>query len=352
MAIFKGTSKAETLNGSELADTIKAGAGDDILNGLGDNDVLDGGAGADAMTGGAGNDVYIVDNIGDTTIESLGGGIDTVKARISFTLAANIEKLSLTGSAAINGTGNDLANAITGNAAANVLTGLGGNDTLNGGLGADTMNGGVGNDTYIVDNAGDTIIEAVGQGVDTVKSGISQILAANVDKLLLTGSAAVNGTGNGIANTLTGNDAANILDGAGGADTLLGGGGADRLIGGGGMDTVTGGAGADMFVFTLDGIASRSSSGADTIVDFTAGDKIDISAIDAQVQASGYGQPGDQSFVFIGQNRLHNHTGGELRYEITGGNTYVYGEFNGDTNADFCIKLTGVHTLSAADFVF
>jgi len=441
MAVFKGTAKAETLDGTELADTFKAAGGDDILNGLGGNDVLDGGTGADTMTGGAGNDTYFVDNIGDKTIETATGGIDTVKASISVTLAANIEKLFLTGAGAIDGTGNDLANMMTGNAAANVLNGLGGNDMLNGGLGADTMNGGTGNDTYVidnvgdkavealgegvdlvkasvtytiganierltltgsaaingtgndlanillgnaannvlngmggadkidggagadtmnggagndvyyVDNAGDTIVEASGQGTDTVNAGISQILAANVENLLLTGSAAVNGTGNSIANVLTGNDAANTLDGGGGNDTLLGGGGADILIGGSGMDSVTGGAGNDTFRFSLSDIASRSSSGADTIVDFTTGDKIDISQIDAQVQASGYGLPGDQAFVFIGQNHFHNHTGGELRYEVSGGNTYVYGEFNGDTNADFCIKLDGVHTLTAADFI-
>lgn len=441
MAIFKGTSKAEVLNGTEAADTIKAGGGDDTLNGLGGNDVLDGGTGADTMTGGAGNDTYFIDNIADKAIESSGGGIDTVRANISYTLAAQIEKLYLTGSGAIDGTGNDLANSMTGNTAVNTLTGLGGNDTLNGGPGADTMIGGTGNDTYVVDNvgdkvtealgegidlvkasvtytlsgnierltlggtgaidgtgnelantllgnaasnvlnglggadkidggigadamnggagddvyfvdnAGDTIGEGFGQGTDTVNTAISYTLAANVENLLLTGSAAANATGSSVANILTGNDAANTLDGGAGADTLIGGLGTDVLIGGAGLDTTTGGDGDDTFVFTLDGIASKTSSGADTIVDFTLGDKIDISQIDAQVQASGYGQPGDQAFVFIGQNRIHNHTGGELRYEVSGGNTYVYGEFNGDTNPDFCIKLIGVHTLTAGDFI-
>lgn len=351
MAKLNGTSKGELLTGSVGNDLIYGLGGNDTLKGLGGNDLLNGGAGADAMTGGTGNDVYYVNNAGDTTIENAGEGIDTVKSTINWTLGANLDNLQLIGTAAINGTGNALANTIIGNAAANVLTGLGGNDKLDGRAGADTMTGGTGNDTYTVDNIGDRVIESFGEGTDTIRAGISQTLGANIEKLLLTGTGAIDGTGNTLSNTLTGNDAANVLTGLSGDDVIVGAGGNDRIVGGTGRDTMTGGTGTDTFVFASTDFASRSSIGADVIVDFTSGDKVDLSAIDALVSASGYGQPGDQAFVFIGQNSFHNHSGRELRYEISGGNTYVYGNMNGDTTADWCIQLTGVHTMSSADFV-
>ncbi|WP_298169391.1 calcium-binding protein [Novosphingobium sp.] len=208
-----------------------------VLTGGGGADNLNGGAGADRMVGGLGNDTYTVDNSGDTTIEAAGGGTDTVSASISWTLAANVENLVLSGTAAINGTGNDDANSLNGNSGANVLTGLGGNDTLNGGAGADTMIGGLGNDTYVVDNAGDVTTEAAGEGTDGVSSSISWTLAANVENLTLSGSAAINGTGNTDANVINGNSAANVLTGLGGNDTLNGGAGADTMVGGLGDDS-------------------------------------------------------------------------------------------------------------------
>ena len=114
-----------------------------MLIGLGGNDTLNGGAGADTLLGGTGHDTYVVDNVGDVVNETGGDGIDTVQASISFSLAdslhaiGEVENLTLTGSSAINGSGNDLDNVLIGNAANNILIGLGGNDTLNGGAGAD-----------------------------------------------------------------------------------------------------------------------------------------------------------------------------------------------------------------------
>src|SRR4051795_2467555 len=148
-----------------------------VLDGAGGNDILDGGLGADTLKGGARNDTYLVDNAADVVVEAANGGIDTVQATVSYALSAEVENLVLLG-AAVSGTGNAGANALTGNDAANVLDGAGGNDILDGGVGADTLKGGAGNDTFLVDNAGDVVVEAANGGVDTVQATVSYALAA------------------------------------------------------------------------------------------------------------------------------------------------------------------------------
>ena len=133
--------------------------------------------------GGEGDDTYIV-TVGDVITELPGAGADTVQSVASWTLIPNIARLVLTGTNAINGSGNAGANTITGNAAANVLSGLGGADTLIGGDGDDTLDGGDGvdvlrggadDDTYLV-TAGDSVVEASGQGTDNVISTVSFVL--------------------------------------------------------------------------------------------------------------------------------------------------------------------------------
>lgn len=271
---------------------------DNNLFGTEAGNILDGGAGADKMHGGSGgNDTYIVDNMGDvvTEISTLTTEIDTVKSSVSYLLGANLENLTLTGHATINGTGNSLNNTLTGNTNANTLVGGAGVDTLIGGLGNDVyivdnirdvvtesstllteidtvistvnyilranlenltligtasingignaldnvltgntginkLTGGLGNDAYVVDNPRDVVVENNRGGIDTILSSISYSLKLNVENVTLTGTAALNGTGNTLNNILTGNDGANILNGGVGADTLIGGLGNDIYI--------------------------------------------------------------------------------------------------------------------------
>jgi Ca2+-binding RTX toxin-like protein len=191
---------------------------------------LNGGGGADKMSGGNGADIYTIDNLGDQVIEATGGaagGIDLVRSSVTFTLGANVENLTLTGSGAADGSGNTLNNILIGNNGAN---------RLDGGVGNDTMTGGAGNDTYVVGSVGDIVNELVlnsaNGGVDTVESAITYSLAArtNIENLTLTGSGNINGTGNALANLIRGNSGNNVLDGGAGGDTLKGGAGSDTYI--------------------------------------------------------------------------------------------------------------------------
>ena len=151
------------------------------------NDILNGGAGIDDMRGGRGNDTYIVDNSNDVIKEGSDKGTDLVQSSITYILSNNLENLTLTGFADINGTGN---------AADNVLSGNEGDNNLDGDLGIDDMRGGIGDDTYIVDNEDDIVRENANQGTDSVQSSVNYILSNNVENLTLRGSADNHGTGN------------------------------------------------------------------------------------------------------------------------------------------------------------
>ncbi len=213
-----GGSGSDTINGNAAANHLRGGAGNDVIDAGAGNDRIDGGSGADRMTGGTGNDSYYVDNAADLIYERDGQGGDIVFATASFTLRPYIERLTLTGTAAISGRGNDQANIIVGNAAANVI---------DGGRGADTMQGGAGNDIYYVDDVGDRVTELSGGGTDQIRSANTYTLGLNLEQLILIGTSAINGTGNALSNVITGNAGTNQLNGAGGADSMRGGDGDD-----------------------------------------------------------------------------------------------------------------------------
>ncbi len=223
LLIHQGGAGDDALYGGNGNDSFYGAAGNDLLiDNHGGNDMLDGGTGADIMIGGTGNDLYIVDNIDDVITETskLANEIDTVTSSVDFTLPKNVENLTLTGSV-INGIGNSANNLIIGNAAANVF---------NGGLGDDSFQGGAGKDTYFINSLGDIVTELKGSGRDTVNSNITYTLPVNVENLVLLGTTAINGTGNGQRNKVIGNHGDNILKGGAGNDVLVGKAGKDTFV--------------------------------------------------------------------------------------------------------------------------
>jgi Ca2+-binding RTX toxin-like protein len=231
------------------------GAGNALANKITGNEsanLLDGMAGADTMAGGLGDDIYVVDSTSDVVTESAGAGTgsDTVRTGLaSYTLGSNLENLVLLAGAS-TGTGNGLANMITGNDAGN---------TLDGKAGADTLAGGNGNDVYVVDVAGDVVIESGADSGDEIRSVVGFGSAvAGVEHYTFTGSTAVSFTGDGAANRIAGTAK---------ADTLAGGAGNDTLVGGNGNDSLVGGAGDDTYVVTSAGdkVNESGASGTDTV---------------------------------------------------------------------------------------
>lgn len=228
---------------------------------------------ASVLLGTAANDSFSVSKSG-VTVKGL-GGTDTVSSSVSFALGSDTERLVLSGTAAIDGTGNEVTNRIQGNGAANRISGLGGDDSLRGGAGNDHVDGGAGNDAI-------------------------------------------------------GGDAGN--------DRLVGGDGDDRLTGGSGADVLVGGTGDDVFVFTS--IYHSRAANADTIADFQPGlDHIDLRGMDANTAVSG-----DQAFRWVS-----NPTGSAG--EVWVKSAFLMGDVNGDGVADFQIGI-GAATLTAGDFLF
>ncbi|MCZ8233760.1 MAG: matrixin family metalloprotease [Inhella sp.] len=323
--VLTGTAEVNG-TGNGLANTLTGNIGNNRLNG---------GAGIDSMAGGAGNDTYVVDVAGDVVTEAANGGIDTVETGITYTLGAEVERLVLTGTGAVNGTGNALANTLTGNSGANRLTGGAGDDTLDGGLGKDSLVGGTGNDTYRVNQADDVITEAANEGTDTVLSDVTWTLGANLENLSLQGTGALNGTGNALANILTGNSGANTLTGGAGDDTLDGGLGKDSLVGGTGNDTYRVNQADDV-------INEAANEGTDTVlsdVTWTLGANLENLSLQGTGALNGTGNAlanrltgnsGNNTFNGgDGADTLDGGAGNDSLIGGTGGDTYRFGRGSG-----------------------
>lgn len=313
---------ARTIFGDAGANYLEAYGATTRLLGLGGNDTLigsdaadelDGGEGVDSMVGGWGDDTYWVDHASDLAIEQSNQGDDRVVSSVTHTLRVNVEHLELTGAANLNGTGNGLDNRIVGNA---------GNNSLSGAAGADTLEGGLGDDTYVVDNAGDVVIEDENEGTDTVQSSVTHTLSANIENLTLTGSSATSGTGNGLANRIVGNS---------GANTLVGGLGDDSLDGGTGTDSMAGGAGNDSYVVerTADVVLELANEGTDTVsssVTWTLGSHVENLTLTGTGGIHGYGNS-EHNYLLgnSGNNSLRGYEGNDTLDGGAGTDTMIGG---------------------------
>jgi Ca2+-binding RTX toxin-like protein len=286
--IIGGEGGADLIDGRGGDDALAGEAGDDILNGRDGADRLVGGAGTDTMSGEAGND-------------SMDGGADN--------------------DSAFGGAGND---SITGGTGDDLLDGGDDNDYLEGGAGADTLTGGNG-----IDSVGYASASA---GVVVVLGGVS------------TGGDAAGDTMSSIEQVL-GSSHNDSITGDANANTMWGLGGDDILIGGFGADVLKGGAGNDSFTYVSISDSTVATANKDTVVDFTTGDKIDLSAIDAD----GNGENGDTAFTF----GVGAFTGaGQIRVLAFANNRYgVYLEATGNNLEDAIITVYSDHALAEGDFV-
>ena len=287
---------------------------DNVINGGAGNDTLTGGAGADVLNGAEGIDSANYSTASGAVTASLSSPASN-KGDAAGDSYSSIENL----------TGSAYADNLTGNSADNALIGLAGNDSLNGGAGSDTLTGGAGNDSYYVDNLKDVISETSTNSteIDSVYASLSWTLGANLEKLTLTGTTAINGTGNSLANTLTGNSAANVLNGGAGSDTL------------------TGGAGHDIFQLTTAG-------NSDKISDFSVIDdriQLENSVFTKLTSTGALAAPQFKIASAATDNNdylLYNSSTGVLSYDADG---------NGAAKA-VTIALLGTHLLlSNADFI-
>ncbi|TWF56842.1 calcium-binding protein [Neorhizobium alkalisoli] len=368
--ILSGSAGDNVLNGQDGDDALNGGDGNDTLTGDAGNDTVNGGAGADTMDGGSGSDTVDYQGSSGGVQVNLGTGAAS-GGHAQGDKIANFENI----------TGSDLSDRLYGDANANIIKGLGGNDVIyglggndtidggsgndivNGGAGADAMTGGSGVDTldYRGSSAGVRVDLLIGKGgggdaqSDTF-SGFERAGGSSFNDKLLgdTGANVLSGyNGNDSINGRAGNDrlygnAGNdTLIGDKGNDVLLGSTGRDALYGGLGRDKLQGGADADRFIFKKIGESTVATAGRDVILDFSQGqhDKIDLSVIDANSHAGG-----NQAFDFIGSDGFSGKAG-ELNTKVVGGNTYIYGDVNGDGKADFSVGLHGSIHLTSNDFL-
>lgn len=266
-----------------------------------------------AFLGTARDDLFTVTNVSDIVVESVEGGVDTVRSFVSFTLAENIENLTLQGGESLVGSGNDTKNRLTGNDAESTLFGYGGDDTLYAGTQKTMLYGGSGDDLYIVKNTGDVVVELNNQGIDTVRSFVDFALGSNIENLTLQGGLDITGKGNDLNNRLTGND---------GQGTLLGFAGNDTLTAGSQRTQLYGGAGDDLYVVKNadDLVVELWGEGVDTVrssVTYTLTTNVENLTLQGVENLDGHGNALNNKI--IGNSGNNNLFGGDGRDYLSGG---------------------------------
>ena len=333
----------DTLEGGDGDDTLLGSVGDDSLEGGDGDDSLDGGPGADTMAGGDGDDTYVVDNAADVVTENSGEGTDTVLSSVGHTLSDHVENLVLTGKAAIDGTGNDLDNALTGNI---------GSNRLNGGLGSDTLTGGKGFDTFVIEAGSGTDVDTIAdfvKGQDKIdlgsygidigdwltlepmiadNGGNAEISLPGGDKLILVGvqkamldagdfAGVVSGeywVGTGGADTYTGTNADDMVMGEGGDDTLAAGSGDDEIMAGDGDDQVIAGDGAGNDTY-------HGGDGTDTLVFTSATARVIVNMAAGVAVGGNIGKDGFDGFENVVGGQSHDVIFGDAGDNVLDGGT-------------------------------
>ena len=344
--VLLGGGDADLMTGGEGRDRLWGESGDDALAGNGGNDTLDGGDGADDLRGGTGDDIYSVDNAGDAVGEGTGDGTDLVRASVSYTLSANVEKGELFGEASISLDGNELDNVLTGNVAANTLFGGSGADSLAGNGGHDKLFGGTGTDTadYSAATSDTTVILLNFDGVPqpTFSSGSDSL--SSIENL----------TGSAFNDKLVGNASSNVIRGGAGGDTINGYGGGDFLFGeagndgfraSSGPDAFDGGTGVDFVNYSvqteavsafLDGSGTNGRAAlGDT---FTAIENLIGSGIGNDLLIGDAG--GNRLAGLGGNDTLRGRAGGDLLNGGAGDDTLI-----GDQGADVIVTGSGLDTI-------
>jgi Ca2+-binding RTX toxin-like protein len=370
-----GSDGANDLYGLDGRDTLKGGGGADRLDGGSGDDILKGGGGADVLIGGAGIDTADYSLVGPTA-DGHGVLVDLLNNRALFSEAegdtfSGIE--NVTGTSYLDElTGDNGANLLRGMDGNDRLFGLGGNDvleggigddTLDGGSGIDTLSGGSGNDEYHVDSAADVVNELAGQGThDNIYAATSYALSATSDIEMLAAedyhsTAALNLTGNDVAQFISGTQGSNVLtglggddwiEGIGGFDRLFGGDGADVLVGGAGPDDLIGGTGADDFFYTDASQTGIVAGTFDVIHDFdpTAGDKISVFRMDSNELVTGV-----QAWTFVGATTSFTAPG-QIGVASDGIDTFILLNTDNDAIQEATIRVLGLHTVDASWFNF
>jgi Ca2+-binding RTX toxin-like protein len=206
----------------------------------------------------------------------------------------------------------------------------------------------LGDEKFVFTNNGS--VETMVRGMTPPHSAYSGIYSTGKEVLINNGTIAgaiLFGTGDDVYRGSKGLDSGGIISGNAGDDVLIGGKNQEKLQGDIGQDLLTGNGGADHFIFVSASDSTIAKAGRDLITDFSQNqhDRIDLSQIDAKSSTGG-----DDSFTFIGTSAFDGHAG-ELRYQISHGNTFVAGDVDGDKHADFQIELTGDIHLVKTDFM-
>ncbi|WP_236711406.1 family 16 glycosylhydrolase [Novosphingobium barchaimii] len=351
-ATIKGTHTVYSANGSTSAPVVTTPGTSNPTMPVDSNESASGGvATGKTYVGTSGDDTFRVSSALDKIVEQVNGGSDSVVSSASFTLPDNVENLSLSTDAALNGTGNELANRMIGTQTANVLKGLAGNDYLDGNGGADTLYGGMGDDTYRVDSTAVKVIEVANEGTDTAISTVTYTLTANVENLRLSGTANINGTGNAEDNRIIGNAGVNVLTGLAGND---------YLDGAGGLDTLVGGKGDDIYIVDQAGVRAieQANEGNDTVrssVSYTLPANVEILRLSGSAGLNGAGNTlANKIYGNDGDNKLFGWAGNDL-IDGGAGNDVLSGgagddALTGGAGADTFVFAAGYGKDTATDF--